>query len=194
MEALMAILFALIGLSGIPIIMIPTAFAIVSLFISIAVYDLRHTIIPDTWVWTLNVLALLWGLSPLLLLQSHDAWWWIILGGPAVAFPLFLLWAVSHGRWMGFGDVKLALSMGWLLGPMVGLYALMASFVIGALVSVGILLPLPYLMHALGITKKDDMHFSMKSEIPFGPFLIAATLCVWFALLYGIALPLMYTV
>lgn len=191
-EALTALLFMSVGLSSIPIILIPFALVIVSFFIVIAVYDIRHTIIPDIWVWTLNAFAFLWGISSLLLVQSHYAWWWIILGGPAVALPLFLLWVVSHGRWMGFGDVKLALAMGWLLGPMIGLYALMASFVIGAVVSVCILLPLPQIMRAFRVVSNESTHFSMKSEIPFGPFMIVATLIVWFAILYGINLPFFY--
>lgn len=92
---------------------------------------------------------------------------------------------------MGFGDVKLALGIGWLLGPLYGVVAVFLSFIIGAFVSVAILLPLPHIVRALrplGITSYalSSEGFTMNSEIPFGPFLICSCFLLWFLLLYGI--------
>jgi len=65
---------------------------------------------------------------------------------------------------MGFGDVKLALGMGWLLGLVGGYSAVLFSFWIGGLV--GIIL--------LALSRK----YNMRSEIPFAPFLILGTFIV----------------
>ncbi len=92
---------------------------------------------------------------------------------------------------MGFGDVKFALGIGWLLGIGYGYLALMFAFVIGAIVGVFILMPLPRivkLLHHVGITRLGERGagFTMKSEVPFGPFLILGTSIVWFALIYSV--------
>ncbi|HVU75496.1 MAG TPA: prepilin peptidase [Candidatus Paceibacterota bacterium] len=189
-ELLTAILFALLGGAPLSYAELFIGFSIIALAIAITVYDLRHTIIPDEWVYPFAILAIsfayLWsGLmaGPVL----------FVLAGPLIAAPLFLLWLVSGGRWMGLGDAKLALGMGWLLGPLYGFYALSFGFILGAVIALCVLLPLPHIARALsGIVRlsRGGMRFTMKSEVPFGPFLIVATLCIWFLLLYRIPLPL----
>lgn len=75
------------------------------------------------------------------------------------------IWLFSRGRAMGFGDVEIAAIMGlWLGWPKVG-YALWIAFVTGAIVGVY------YLIRG----KKK-----MKSQLPFGPFLILGS---WIAFL-----------
>ena len=71
---------------------------------------------------------------------------------------------------MGFGDVKLALFMGLFLGWPNILVALFSAFLAGAVLGVALVL----------IKKKG-----MKSEVPFGPFLIGGTAL---AFLWGDAL------
>jgi leader peptidase (prepilin peptidase) / N-methyltransferase len=193
-ELTTALLFAAVGASALPIISRLFALPIIAILIAIAVYDLRHTIIPDAWVWIFNALALFYSLLAIRYLPFT-----VFLAGPAVALPLFLLWLVSHGRWMGLGDAKLALGIGWLLGPFYGVAALFLAFVLGAVI--GLLavffssagwraiakrfIPRPFWRGALyGIT--------MKSEVPFGPFLVAACLLVLFSLAYDIPLPFIW--
>jgi leader peptidase (prepilin peptidase)/N-methyltransferase len=77
-----------------------------------------------------------------------------------VAGFFFIIWAVSRGKWMGFGDVKFAILMGLLLGFSNVLVALFLAFFFGAIIGV-----------ILMIGKKKGL----KSEIPFGPFLILGT-------------------
>jgi prepilin signal peptidase PulO-like enzyme (type II secretory pathway) len=90
----------------------------------------------------------------------------------AVFFLFFAaLWFVSRGRAFGFGDAKLAVSIGWLLGPSLGVSALLIAVWSGALV--GILLMTASGMRALFLHGK---YFTLKSEIPFGPFLAFGTL------------------
>ena len=188
-EASTGIIFAFIGAAptfGISYKLLSCAIA--ALLIAIAAYDIKHTIIPDPWVWTFNILAFLvsliagsWQLAAL-------------LAGPLAALPLAALWYVSKGRWMGFGDAKLALGIGWLLGPFVGLASVMFAFVIGAAVSVCILIPLSYkdrIFRYLGITRlsRAGGGLTMKSEVAFGPFLILSCIMFWLLALYGMPLP-----
>ncbi len=125
----------------------------------VLVYDLRHKIIP----WAASGLLALLGLVHVYLggMQTID-----LIAGPLLALPLFLVSAVSGGRWMGWGDSALELGIGWLLGISVGLTAFMLSFWIGALV--GIVL--------LTLTKR----YTMRSEVPFAPFLIVGAALVFF--------------
>jgi len=190
-ELLTGALFLMIGAAPIELIARLIALAIAALLLAIAVYDLYHTIIPDRWVYSAGGLAILaLFLTPV----PIPTLLWFIAAGPLAALPLFALWALSRGRWMGFGDVKLALVMGWLLGVSDGVQAVFLAFVIGALVSVCVLLPLPSIIARLrtwGIARSDGgKSYTMKSEVPFGPFLIASCFLVWLTQMYGIEIPL----
>lgn len=159
------------------VLMIPVL-VIISLLVAIAAYDIRHTIIPDPWVYTFAALTFLWAF----IARPSESWAMLVFAGPVAALPLFALWAISKGRWMGFGDVKLALGIGWLLGFPYGLVAVFFAFILGAAVSVPILL--------WGkLRSGSGAGLTMKSEVPFGPFLIASTLMVWFAAVYNIPPP-----
>ncbi len=180
--------FLMIGLAPIPVVQQFIGAAIVALLVAIAVYDLYHTIIPDEWSYSFAFLALAYAFAAPL----PETWHLTLLAGPFVALPLYLLWRVSNGTWMGLGDAKLALGIGFLLGMLEGYVALSMAFVIGAFVGVFVLIPLPYVAATLsraGITRgKEAKGFTMKSEIPFGPFLICALSIVWFSQLYQLGL------
>jgi leader peptidase (prepilin peptidase)/N-methyltransferase len=66
---------------------------------------------------------------------------------------------------MGVGDIKLAFFMGLVLGWSNIFLALFLAFFIGAIVGVGLI-----------ISNKK----TLKSEIPFGPFLVTGTFLVLF--------------
>jgi prepilin signal peptidase PulO-like enzyme (type II secretory pathway) len=189
-EALMMLGFISIGLAPVPLMERIIGCAIFILLMAILVYDLRHMIMPDPWVFGVAGLALCSSFSTLILTHASGLpYLMLIAAGPLVALPLFLMWYVSKGAWMGFGDVKFALGMGWLLGTGYGYLALMSAFVIGAIVGVCILLPWGSLMkfaHLFGITRfrTRAAGFTMKSEVPFGPFLILGTCIIWFLILY----------
>jgi len=190
-EATTAILFALVGPRAPSIPLMFAFLVVVSLLILIAAYDIRHTIIPDEWVYAFAALALIIA-SPSALDLGLQGFFFLFASGPLCALPLFTLWFVSRGTWMGLGDAKLALGIGWLLGIGAGLFALLTSFVLGALISVCILMPWPYIAANIGITRlrTHHKHLTMKSEVPFGPFLVLGTFLVWLMLLWGIALPI----
>ena len=91
--------------------------AVFSLLIVIAVYDLRHKIIPDGPVYAFACTALIFLFlthPPIEFFRSPAVF--DLLAGPLAALPFFFLWFFSGGRWMGLGDAKLALGLGWFLG------------------------------------------------------------------------------
>lgn len=190
-EAATGIMFAAIG--GAPTVEIGYKFVfcvIAAIFIAIAAYDIRHTIIPDMWAYVCAAIAFLVAGS-LVSFVDTNAILFHLIAGPLAAAPLFLLWFVSDGHWMGLGDSKLALSIGWLLGVPLGIVAMFFAFIVGAVISVGVLMPLPYIMkvlHTYGIISLDMPvgGVTMKSEIPFGPFLIVSCITLWLCTLYGI--------
>ena len=140
------------------------------LLIVIAVYDLRHKIIPDTWSYSLAVLGFV--LTPLLLyFASLTLPWYEWVSGPLVASPFALMFLVSRGTWMGLGDAKLALGLGWALGLSLGISAIIWGFWLGAIYGLVIM--------ALGLKYKGKK-ITIKSEIPFAPFLILGWLLVYF--------------
>ena len=190
-EAATGMLFAGIGAAALPPAPTALALAMVALLVCIFVYDLYHTIIPDLWVYSFVALAFLSQFA--MSLPLDFSWTLFLFAGPIAALPLFALWGMSRGAWMGFGDVKLALGIGWLLGFPYGLIAIFLGFLIGAVVSVGILLPLPHIIRFFGITNLEGRGapLTMKSEVPFGPFLITSCLLIWFLLLYNVPVPLL---
>ena len=140
---------------------------LLSLLVVISVYDLKHGIIPDQFSYLFGIMSfLLLFFETGNIIMAHVPTVFQILAGPLIAAPFAFFWWVSKGRWMGFGDAKLAIGMGFLLGVSGGITALMIAFWSGAIVSLILLLLKKY-------------KFTMRSEIPFAPFLVLAT-CVTF--------------
>ncbi len=143
---------------------------IFALLLVIAVYDLKHKIIPDTLALVLGILSFtgLFFFSNFFFFPHIPS----ILdfsAGILIALPFAFLWLVSRGSWMGLGDAKIAISFGWLLGLSFGLSALVLAFWSGAII--GLIL--------IAFSKKHGM----KSEIPFAPFLVFGVTLVF---LFGI--------
>lgn len=144
---------------------------IFSLLIVIAVYDLKHKIIPDLLSFIFGALAFI-GLFFFsdFTLHLHIPSYFEFLSGVFLAFPFAFFWFVSGGRWMGFGDAKLALGIGWLLGISGGFSGLAIAFWSGAIVGVSLMIA----------SKLRNAHrFGMKSEIPFAPFLVLGAFLVF---------------
>lgn len=158
-----------------------SAFVVVALLICIFVYDLHHTIIPDEWVFLAALASAVYAFTLLPLTGGYLIW--IASGALIASVPLLALWAISGGRWMGFGDVKLAAVMGLLLGPVSGLFAVFFAFILGSLTLVP-LMAYARVTHKVG-EGSDPVGLTMKSEVPFGPFLVASTLIIWISLVYG---------
>jgi len=134
--------------------------------IIIFVYDLKYYIIPDKVVYPAIAVALIFNFQFLIFNQFPVFKFSILSAVGAAAFFLFIV-LVSKGKWMGVGDIKLAFLMGLVLGFPNILVALFLAFFIGAIIGIGLIV----------FGRK-----TFKSEVPFGPFLVAGT---FLALFFG---------
>jgi len=160
-ELATAVIFVFIGLNFYLLI-------IASLLIILFVYDLRHYILPDKILLPAIGLVVLFRVFEFIKLGNFENLEPLInplFAGILASAFFFALYYVSRGRAMGFGDVKLALFMGLFLSWPNILVALFVAFVTGAIIGVGL----------IALQKKG-----LKSEVPFGPFLIAGTLFAFF--------------
>jgi leader peptidase (prepilin peptidase)/N-methyltransferase len=159
--------------------------AIWSILIVIFVYDLKHKIIPDRLSYSfaaLSFIKLFIGISPAFMFFRVPGLMEII-AGPLFFVPFFLLWYVSNGTWIGLGDGKLALGIGWYLGIVYGLSAIVMAFWIGAAVGIALIIMKMILkrpvFHRLALSIGLGERI-MKSEIPFAPFLIIGIALAFF--------------
>lgn len=129
--------------------------------IVIFVYDLKYYIIPNKVIYPAIAIAFLYRLFEFLKSGVYSPF---VAAFAAAAFFLVII-LISRGKWMGLGDVKLAFFMGLFLGYPNVLVALFLAFFIGAIIGVGLILA----------GKK-----TLKSEVPFGPFLIIGTFIALF--------------
>jgi leader peptidase (prepilin peptidase)/N-methyltransferase len=149
---------------------------LVSLLIVTAVYDIYHYVIPNEFVLAIGVVALVWfGLDVYEGVPSMNVVVHVLsaLG----AFGFFAgLWLVSKGRWIGFGDAKLAVPLAFIAGFPATLSMIVLSFWVGAIVSL-------LFLFLQKVCERGKVHLrffgssiTMKSEVPFAPFLIAGFL------------------
>ena len=153
-------------------------FWIISCFlIVIFVYDLKHYIIPDKIIYPAIKIAGIFNLQFLISeegsapfftfapINGSSVFNYSILAAILVAAFFLAIVLISRGKWMGIGDIKLAFLMGLFLGWPNILVALFSAFFIGAIIGVGLVLS----------GKK-----TLKSEVPFGPFLVTGTFIALF--------------
>jgi leader peptidase (prepilin peptidase) / N-methyltransferase len=155
-----------------------------SILVVMTVYDIRHKIIPDGLVVMFVVVGLAKMFLPLLYGAHFSIW--NLLAGFIFFVPFYLLWKVSGGRWIGLGDGKLAIGIGTFLGFSLGLTAIVVGFWTGALFGLAYL-GLQHVCDSAWFSRtKLGLFFArnsltMKSELPFAPFLILGVLIVFFS-------------
>ncbi len=178
-ELVTGLLFVAVVLTETPLWWV-FGFFLVSLLVVVAVYDIYHLVIPQTFVWLLYVCA---GLVLALEYWLLPDWWRIgmqVVAG-CLAYGFFAaLWKVSSGRWIGYGDAKLALPLGILAGLTGTFSMIVLSFWVGTVISLGIL----FVGRLARKRGKTHLRFltaplTMKSEVPFAPFLIIGFLLVY---------------
>jgi leader peptidase (prepilin peptidase) / N-methyltransferase len=182
-ELLTAVLFLIIfridGFSSVLIFDL----IVFSLLVVMTVYDIRHKIIPDGLV----VLFVVSGLAKMLVPLAYGGSFSLIdfLSGFIFFIPFYLLWKISDGKWIGLGDGKLAIGIGAFLGFSFGLTAIVVGFWAGALFGLSYL-ALQRICGSVWFSRtKLGLFFTrnsltMKSELPFAPFLILGVLLVFF--------------
>ena len=140
--------------------------SIFGVIVLISFYDLRHMIIPNSFLIAFFFLSFLYTLI-------LDAEYLLLIGntisGIVLALPFLLIFILSKGRWMGFGDIKYIAVLGFFLGLVNGSSAIIIAFWVGAILSI-LLILVPKVLSILGLSNIRN-RFKMNSAIPFGPFL-----------------------
>lgn len=143
------------------ILNIALLFYITASLIIIFIYDLKHYLIPDKILFPAIIITIVFRVLEFFNVIKGSLpisnYLWAVLISAGFFFALFM---ISGGKWMGFGDVKLAILMGLLLGVNNVIVALFLAFFFGSIIGVLLII----------FGKKG-----LKSEIPFGPFLIMGT-------------------
>lgn len=130
-------------------------------------YDLHWQILPDKILFPLISLAIIDVVVVRALMAGEGILPIAHAGAGIMVLAGFFgfLYLVSKGRWIGFGDVKLGVFMGIVLGMPAALFALLGSYYIAA----AVVLP-------LFVTKV----VTRQSKVAFGPFLIIAFVLSYF--------------
>jgi leader peptidase (prepilin peptidase) / N-methyltransferase len=131
----------------------------------ISTYDLKHKIIPDALVFAFSIISF----AGIFLFKDYNVFLHMpdthtLMSGLLLALPFALIWLVSRGVWMGLGDAKLVVGLGYMLGIARGLSGIVLAFWSGAII--GLLL--------IFISRKG-----MKTEVPFAPFLVLGAFIVF---------------
>lgn len=146
-------------------------------FVALVLYDARWFLLPDRIVKPLIALALV---QVVLHATVFGGGWpviWAATWGVVIDSGLFfVLYQLSGGRWIGGGDVKLGIVLGLLAGGV--LPALLLIFIASLL---GTVASIPMALRGrrdkkAGVT--SVMAAGDKLIIPFGPFLIAASMVI----------------
>jgi leader peptidase (prepilin peptidase)/N-methyltransferase len=131
-------------------------FVILFAFVSLFFFDLKHRMLPDVILLPLVVI-----IGARLVMQRPDMLINACATGALLSGALGLLYVISHGRWLGLGDVKLAFVIGLLFGYPVAVGVTLVAIWAGALVGVGLIL-----------AKRANM----QTALPFGSFWVAAAI------------------
>jgi prepilin signal peptidase PulO-like enzyme (type II secretory pathway) len=179
MELSTSVLFVLAYISAPSWIFFFFSLVLISLLIVVASYDVQHMVIPNEFV--IGALGL--ALFHLALVSSWftnlDVLVPYIFSAIGASVFYAALWVVSKGTWIGLGDAKLAFPLGLMLHYIDAFSFVVMSFWIGAFVSIAVLLIQRILYsgkHRLPIL---SVPLTMKSEVPFAPFMIAAFILVY---------------
>ena len=125
------------------------------ILIVLALIDLKTMLLPDVFVGMLALVVIITRyIAPISFMQS-------LLGVAVGSGFLLAIWIITRGKGIGFGDVKLMIPLGILMGPWGAVGVLFLSFISGGVF--GVIL--------LGLKKADA-----KTAVPFGPFLVGSAL------------------
>jgi prepilin signal peptidase PulO-like enzyme (type II secretory pathway) len=132
---------------------------VISIVTIVFIYDLKWYLILDKIVLPASLLVFLLNLY-----LGFDLWNLVISG--IIGGGFFLLqFLVSHGKWIGDGDIRFGLFMGLALGWPGILPALLISYFLGSLIGIGLII----------FGKKN-----LSSKVPMGTFLAVGTIVALF--------------
>ena len=131
--------------------------------LALAVYDLKWMLLPNKIIYPTLLVAALGRALYIMIFESrplHSLLMWAL--SVLIASGIFyLLFIISKGKWIGFGDVRLGFITGTVLAdPWESVAMIFLASIIGMLV----------ILPSLISNRK-----SLTSKLPYGPFLIVAT-------------------
>lgn len=126
---------------------------------AIVLYDIRHTIIPNEFVYPLIILGALHA-------YISSGFLYTVIAAASMAALFALIWLVSRGRAMGFGDAKLVFGLALFVGYPISLSGFLLSFWGGAVISILLLV-------------FQGKRRTMSHEVPFAPYLVLGFLCAY---------------
>jgi prepilin signal peptidase PulO-like enzyme (type II secretory pathway) len=170
-ELLVALLFVLsylcwpLGFGAVGVFSFVLWLIFLTAFVALGVYDLRWFILPDRIIYPLIGLALIEVIVRATIFSG--GWQLVITAFWGIFFLAGLfcsLYVLSKGAWIGFGDVKLAIVLGLLVGgPLMALALIFLASVFGSLVAIPLLI---------------NGRAKATTQIPFGPFLLVSTIII----------------
>lgn len=135
---------------------------IISCFLIILfVYDLRFYLVPDIIIFPAIILTFIFDIYLWLNAGTFSVFTSSIFAAIIAGGFFLVLVLISKEKWMGKGDIFIGILIGLILGLPQIFVALFLAFWIGAIFSIIL----------MAIKKKN-----LKSKIPFGPFLVLATI------------------
>ena len=131
------------------------------------VYDLKWSILPDIAMWPFVALGGIFVATQFITSSDSLGLLMTLSGAVAILSGLYLvLYAISKGEWIGFGDVKLGLGLALFLADWkLAFLCLFAANLLGTL------MVLPGMVRGT---------LDRKARVPFGPLLIVGFLLTWF--------------
>lgn len=148
-----------ISLSGVGLFVFVLWLAFLVGFVILTIYDLKWMLLPDIVVYPLISLAVAGVLVVWLCFGgSSEAALGAVSGAAIISGIFYVLYKLSKGRWIGFGDVKLGIVLGLLSGS--ALSSLLVLFIASI---IGMLIALPLMLFGKA---------NRKTQLPFGPLLI----------------------
>lgn len=128
----------------------------IGLFLLLGFFDTLYLILPDKIVF--SVISLV---SAFDLIYRKSELYNLFLSGLLFGLAFGIIYLVSRGEWMGFGDVKLVFAIGLVLGYPFGFFAITAAIWVAALWGIVLIL----------FNKAN-----LKTALPFGSFLSGAVI------------------
>jgi prepilin signal peptidase PulO-like enzyme (type II secretory pathway) len=153
-----AFLFAVFSYASSPNLAVSAELDVfVLVLVQVIFFDLEHALILDRVVFPAMALALVVSLF-------RQPWWAGIAAGAVSGLAFLVLGivgsALMKAEALGFGDVKLAVFLGLLLGPIATAEAILLGFVLAGVVAV-----------TIAIVRR-----SLQGGLAFGPYLAAGAL------------------
>ncbi len=119
-------------------------------------FDFTYYILPDKIIFPGIAISVLYSVF-----FEPNYFFERLLTGLGLAGFFAIMYVISHGEWIGFGDVKLALFVGLLTGFLLGMFSMLTAIWVGAFWGIGMMLM---------------SRASMKTALPFGCFICSTTI------------------